>query len=175
LLTTPWAAKWYRSARAWAKQELKLEVEGSLEWLPRETIVFDGALADLHCSVELKEGARYIGWEVVSLGRFAHGRMRTETRITQGGRMLFVEQGEIEGGGRLMRSSAGLGGRSVFGTFIATSPEKPSAVENVALTQLPGLLVGRYLGDSSEQALCAFTRLWKQLRPAAVEPRIWST
>jgi len=36
-------------------------------------------------------------------------------------------------------------------------------------------LIGRYLGDSSEEALHAFTRLWKALRPSAVEPRIWST
>jgi urease accessory protein len=174
LLTTPGAAKWYRSAGAWAKQELRFEVEGSLEWLPRETIVFDGALADLQCNITLKEKASYIGWEVTCLGRFARGRLRTETRITQGERMLFVEKGEIEGGGRLMRSPAGLGGRSVFGTFIATSDAKIS-VEGLAITRLAGLLIARYLGDSSEEALKAFTRLWKMLRPSAVEPRIWST
>jgi urease accessory protein len=174
LLTTPGAAKWYRSAGAWARQSLRFEVEGSLEWLPRESIVFDGALADLRCDIALKEGARYVGWEVVCLGRFARGKVKLDTRIRQGGRMLFIEKGEIEGGGRLMRSPAGLGGRSVFGTFIATSTEKVS-VESVATTRLPGLLIGRYLGDSSEEALRAFTRLWKALRPSAVEPRIWAT
>jgi len=174
LLTTPGAAKWYRSAGAWARQSLRFEVEGSLEWLPRESIVFDGALADLRCDIALKEGARYVGWEVVCLGRFARGKVKLDTRIRQGGRMLFIEKGEIEGGGRLMRSPAGLGGRSVFGTFIATSTEKVS-VEGVATTRLPGLLIGRYLGDSSEEALRAFTRLWKALRPSAIEPRIWST
>ena len=175
LLTTPGAAKWYRSAGAWAKQSLSFEVEGSLEWLPRETIVFDGALASLETKIQLGMKGHYIGWEVACLGRFKRGRIRTGTRITQGGRMLFVEQGEIEGGGRLMRSPAGLGGRSVFGTFMATSSQKIPSIENVAVTQLPGLLVGRYLGDSSEEALQAFTRLWKALRPSAVEPRIWST
>ncbi|HWM41342.1 MAG TPA: urease accessory protein UreD [Burkholderiales bacterium] len=174
LLTTPGASKWYRSAGAWAKQTLDFEVEGSLEWLPRETIVFDGALADLQSRITLKEGASYVGWEVVCLGRFKRGRLRTETRITQGGRMLFIEKGEIDGGGRLMQSPAGLGGRRVFGTFIATSTEKIS-IEGVAVTHIPGLLIGRYLGDSSEEALHAFTRLWKVLRPAAVEPRIWAT
>jgi urease accessory protein len=88
--------------------------------------------------------------------------------------MLFVEKGEIEGGGQLMRSPAGLGGRTVFGTFIATSSEKTS-IEGLAITHLPGLLIARYLGDSSEDALRAFTRLWKVLRPSAVEPRIWAT
>src|SRR5688572_19438916 len=174
LLTTPGAAKWYRSAGAWAKQTLRFQVAGSLEWLPRETIVFDGALADVQTQVVLSEGARYVGWEVACLGRFTRGRLRTETRIMQGTRMLFIEKGEIEGGGRLMRSPVGLGGRSVFGTFVATSAKKIS-VEGVAVTHLPGVLIARYLGDSSEQALRAFTRLWLLVRPGAVEPRIWST
>lgn len=174
LLTTPGAAKWYRSAGPWARQTLQFEVEGSLEWLPRETIVFDGALAQLETTVQLAPQATYVGWEIVCLGRFKRGRVKTDTRIMQGHRMLFVEKGEIEGGGRLMRSPAGLGGRSVFGTLIATSSEKIS-MEGLAITRLPGLLIARYLGDSSEEALRAFTRLWKVLRPSAVEPRIWST
>src|SRR5687767_8537939 len=53
LLTTPGAAKWYRSAGPWAKQKLLFDVHGTLEWLPRETIVFDGALAALECEVRL--------------------------------------------------------------------------------------------------------------------------
>jgi len=174
LLTTPGAAKWYRSAGPWARQTLQFEVQGSLEWLPRETIVFDGALAHLETIVDIGAQASYVGWEVVCLGRFQRGRMKIDTRITQGERLLFVEKGEIEGGGRLMRSPAGLNGRSVFGTLIATSSEKIS-MAGLAITRLPGLLIARYLGDSSEEALRAFTRLWKLLRPSAVEPRIWST
>ena len=174
LLTTPGAAKWYRSAGPWARQTLQFEVEGSLEWLPRETIVFDGALAHLETIIQLGAQASYVGWEIACLGRFKRGRMKIATRIVQGQKVLFVEKGEIEGGGRLMRSPAGLGGRSVFGTLIATSSQKFS-IEGLAITHLPGLLIARYLGESSEEALQVFTRLWKALRPSAVEPRIWST
>jgi len=174
LLTTPGAAKWYRSAGAWAKQTLNFEVAGSLEWLPRETIVFDGARVQLQTRISLVNGASFIGWEVLCLGRFKRGRMKLDTRIAQGERMLFIERGEIEGGGRLMGSPAGLGGSNVFGTFMATSDAKVS-IPNIAVTRLPGLLIARYLGDSSEEALQAFTRLWKTLRPSAIEPRIWST
>ena len=174
LLTTPGAAKWYRSAGSWAKQTLQFDIEGTLEWLPRETILFDGALAQLETIIKLGPQASYLGWEIICLGRFKRGRVKMNTRIMRGERMLFVEKGEIEGGGRLMRSPAGLGGRSVFGTLIATSSEKIS-MAGLAITRLPGLLIARYLGDSSEEALRAFTRLWKLLRPSAVEPRIWST
>ena len=45
---------------------------------------------------------------------------------------------------------------------------------------IPGLLVARYLGHSSEEAFENFVALWKLLRPAVMEreavvPRIWST
>jgi urease accessory protein len=48
------------------------------------------------------------------------------------------------------------------------------------VTRLPGVLVARYLGDSSEAAKQYFVSIWACLRPvvvgrAAVVPRIWST
>jgi urease accessory protein len=191
LLTTPGAAKWYRSAGPWARQSLRFDVDGTLEWLPRETIVFDGALARLDCEVNLRAGARYFGWEVVCLGRsgsgerFAKGEIRIDTRVSRDGKLLWLERGRIEGGGALMRSPAGLGGKTVFGTLVATFGAVDKQVlakcrELAAVTLLPGLLVARYLGDSSAQAMEAFSRLWERLRPEmtgreATRPRIWST
>jgi urease accessory protein len=195
LLTTPGAGKWYRSAGPWASQRLSFAVDGVLEWLPRETIVFDGALASLHLQVNLGSEACYIGWEVVCLGRtgsgekFERGEIRIETKLNRSGKPLLLGLGTIEGGGRLMNSPAGLGGRTVFGTLIAASATlgedlltgcRKGLPDCIALTLLPGVLVARYLGDSGEQAMQEFISLWKRLRPAiagrpAVEPRIWST
>lgn len=191
LLTTPGAGKWYRSAGPWAKQTLEFEVEGILEWLPRETIVFDGALANLACRIELGNDARYLGWEVLCLGRtgsgerFAKGEIRIDTSIARDGKLLWFERGRIEGGARLMASPAGLSSHSVFGTLIATMSEIDKDVlarcrESAAVTLLPGLLIARYLGNSSEEAMRSFTRLWTLLRPfvagrEANQPRIWST
>src|ERR687887_1061449 len=67
LLTTPGAAKWYRSAGPVAKQTLGFSVHGILEWLPRETIVFNDARGRLECVVELTAEARYIGWGIICL------------------------------------------------------------------------------------------------------------
>ena len=191
LLTTPGAAKWYRSAGPWAKQKLDFDVAGTLEWLPRETIVFDGALAQLECEIRLGSAARYIGWEIVCLGRtgsgesFVKGKIRTQTRIHANEKLLWIERGEIEGGSALMRSPIGLGGRSVFGTLVAAAPDFASELlkqcrEVAPTTLLPGLLIARYLGDSTEQAFRQFTDLWGLLRPAltgreAQPPRIWRT
>jgi urease accessory protein len=189
LLTTPGAAKWYRSAGPWAKQRIAFEVGGTLEWLPRETIVFDNALADLACEIRLGAAARYIGWDIVCLGRtgsgesFGRGRMRMLTRIYRAGKLLWIERGEIEGGSALLHSPAGLASRNVFGTLVAT--EAPAALvtqcKNLApTTALPGLVIARYVGDSTEEAFDQFRSIWSVLRPAvagreAVEPRIWRT
>jgi|SRR5687767_8285121 len=191
LLTTPGAGKWYRSSGALAIQRLHFNAAGTVEWLPRETIVFDGALARLASRIDLGEAGRYIGWEVVCLGRaasgerFTHGVLRLDSRITRAGRPLWTERGRIDGGGDLMRSPAGLAGRSVFGTLVATLDAADAGLvaacrEHATVTYLPGLLVARYLGDSSEDAFERFTRVWQLVRPALIgrearSPRIWST
>ena len=190
LLTTPGAGKWYRSAGPLASQRLRLSSAGLLEWLPRETIVFDGARALLECDVELEGEGAYCGWEVLCLGRtgsgerFARGSVRLSTRVRRGGRLLFSERGTLEGGGALLDAPAGLSGHPVVGTLIATvdAPRELLAAirEFAAATQLPGLVVARHLGDSTEEAFEAFTAVWSLLRPAyagrrAAAPRIWST
>jgi len=199
LLTTPGAGKWYRSAGPWARQRISLEAAANacLEWLPQETIVFDGALAEMRAGVRLAGNAVYLGWELLCLGRtgsgecYATGECRPQTQVWRDGIPLWFERGRIEGGGNLMASSAGLGGRTVCGTLLAASPNVGADLLNTcraeqpatgvaAVTLLPGLLVARYLGDSSEAARRYFIRLWGRLRPAligreAVEPRIWRT
>ncbi|HYM47406.1 MAG TPA: urease accessory protein UreD [Burkholderiaceae bacterium] len=193
LLTTPGAGKWYRSAGPWASQKLRFEVDGSLEWLPQETIVFDGALADMECEVNLGTNASYIGWEILCLGRagsgerFNKGRIELRNKICRNGTPLWRERGAIDAGGRLMHSPAGLSGKSVCATLIAAAPQISSnvvaacrQVQDVAVTMLPGLLIARHLGDSSESAKQRFVQLWQILRPAihdrvAQSPRIWRT
>ena len=197
LLTTPGAAKWYRSGGAWASQTLRFAVDGALEWLPQEAIVFDGALARADCEIDLAAGASLIGWDLVCLGRtgsgerFARGSYRSSIRVRREGRLLWLERGRVDGGGRLLESPAGLGGNPVFGTLFAASSqidrtilerlreEKPQEGKGAA-TLLPGILLARYVGASGEAARRYFAALWRMLRPAllgreAIEPRIWST
>lgn len=201
LLTTPGAGKWYRSAGAWARQDLDLTVEagGVLEWLPQETIVFDAARAAMRSRVELATDARFIGMEILCLGRrasgegFASGALHLATRVSRAGRPIWLERGRLEGGSGLLASPAGLAGFSISGTLLAAAPHiEPGqlaacreipALESGArhgLTQLPDLLVARYLGHSSEAARHWFAALWQALRPtligrAAQRPRIWNT
>ncbi|MEJ2174008.1 MAG: urease accessory protein UreD [bacterium] len=199
LLTTPGAAKWYRSSGPWALQRLAFEVASTavLEWLPQETIVFDAARARLSSEVRLAADARFVGWEVLCFGRsgsgerLTRGACRLANAIWRDGRLLWRERGQFDGGGAVLESPAGLRGQPVSGTLVAAAPEIDDALLAACrrqaplrgeggVTRLPQLLVARYLGDSSEAARNYFVALWRVLRPAltgyeAIEPRIWST
>jgi urease accessory protein len=199
LLTTPGAGKWYRSVGAEARQCIEFDVSGGacLEWLPQENILFNGASAALRTAVRLSGDGSYIGWEVYCLGRsgsgekFSTGSFRARTLIECDSRPLWLENGRLEGGGAALQSAVVLAGQSVVGTLIAASHKLDSAVLDVcrqvrpifgdgAVTLLPGLFVGRYLGESSEAAKNYFIKLWHNLRPMvagreAIDPRIWRT
>jgi urease accessory protein len=199
LLTTPGAGKWYRSAGPWARQHVAIGATGAsiVEWLPQETIVYDGACADIRWEAHLASDARLIAWDIVCLGRtgsgegFGKGRCHIETRLVRDGRLMWLERGRIEPGASLASSPAGLGGAPVLGTMIAAAPaiedawlaacrEVAPRSGDCAVTRLPGLLVARYRGDSTEAARMYFAELWKRLRlpvagREAIEPRIWRT
>ncbi len=71
LLTTPAATKFYRSdgAPSVQRQTLRVAAGAALEWLPLDTILFGGSRALIETDVVLAPGARFIGWEQLSLGR----------------------------------------------------------------------------------------------------------
>ena len=201
LLTTPGAGKWYRSGGACAEQAvtIKIGAGGTVEWLPQESILFNGAKANMRTTVELAAGARFIGVETLCFGRrasgesFDKGSVRLGTDIRMEGIPLWRERGMVEGGSALMESPAGLAGYSVCSTVFAAGsdipPETLAACRQVVVTEtdshagisaMPKLFVGRYLGHSPEAARQWFVELWRHLRPALLGremlvPRIWYT
>ena len=211
LLTSPGASKWYRARfpdgspaepGTWAHQRLHLRVEpgASLEWLPLEAIVFDGARARWHSRFDVAPGASLMAAELVCLGEpasrrpYARGCLRWRTEIRRGGRLLFGEQASIAGGDRLLASPAGLAGHPVFGTLFAVAPGPAAdlrpdpltalrAIEapgELAATRIEDLVMLRWRGDSVEQGWLALRAAWSVLRPVlvgrpAIAPRIWAT
>lgn len=201
LVTTPGAGKWYGSAGSVAIQQLNITAAAGamLEWLPQESIVFDGALARLHTRVQLATGARFIGIETLCLGRrasgerFTRGRLGLATEIWLDGQLLWLEQGQLDGGSPWLRAPAGLAGFTLCSTVLAAGRDietqtlaacrqiaVPEPTAQCGVTALPNLLIGRYLGHSSEAARHWFIDLWRHLRPALfgrsmLVPRIWNT
>ena len=199
LLTTPGASKWYRSGGRGARQELTVCVdEGAVvEWLPQETIVFDGAEAQMTTRVELAGGGVFCGWEILCLGRtaagerFSRGQLNLATRIESDGRPLWIERGSLRGGSSWLEAAAGLGGQPVSATLVLAGRTVDgawlAACQAIAgegllsgVTALPEVLIARCLAPGAEVAREWLVAVWKQLRPlalgrAALPPRIWST
>jgi urease accessory protein len=200
LVTTPAATKFYRSAGRFAQQTqlLRLQSGATLEWLPQETIVFGGAQVRTETRVELEPGAQFCGWDIVCLGRaasgdhFATGRLNQAFEIWQSGRPLWIERSHFGAAEPVRHASWGLGGRTVFGTFVCSGQSVPavaalraalefhSKYELFSVSQTRGAIVCRYLGDSTERARSVFARAWAALRPivfgrAPSPPRIWLT
>jgi urease accessory protein len=117
-LTTPGAAKCYRSDGAAARHHVRLHAARGavVEWLPQETIIFDGSKIELELAIELFDDARFLGWDVVCLGRtaagerFDHGRLRQRLALTRDGSPLFVERTVLHGGAPMLTSAVGLHG-----------------------------------------------------------------
>ena len=199
LLTTPGAGKWYRSAGARGElvQRIRVAEGGVCEFLPQESIVYDGALGTLATEVELSGSAVFIGAEMLCLGRtgagerFMRGELALRTRISRDGRPLWLERGVLEGGAALLDAAVGLDGAPVSATLLVAAPacdagllEAWRAIEPVAgrgaVTLLPGLLVARWLGPACEPGRTWLARLWGAARPAVAGramqvPRIWNT
>jgi len=198
-LTTPGAAKWYRSAGPVARSDTVLRIAAGalVEWLPQETMLFDGARAAIRLGIELAEDARFIGWDVTHLGRtasgerFASGHLRQTLELHRGDTMLWCERAVLDGGSGALQAGAILAGAPVFGTMIAAGADVDDDVLAAcraaspasgagAVTRLPLALVARYRGGCARAARTYFASLWRVLRPAlagrdAVPPRIWNT
>ncbi|MFZ9336090.1 MAG: urease accessory protein UreD, partial [Burkholderiaceae bacterium] len=70
LVTTPGAARFYRSDGAPALQNTRLALArgARLEWLPLEALCYSGCLAENRLTLDLADGAEMIGWDLAALG-----------------------------------------------------------------------------------------------------------
>ena len=103
-LTSAASEKLYRSDGDEARQTTCLRVGAGarLDWLPQETIVFDGARLDRRLDIDLDEGASLLAVESMLFGRQAmgervvHGRLRDRWRIRRDERLLHAEALRID-------------------------------------------------------------------------------
>lgn len=200
VLTTPGAAKFYRTDGGRSEQRLAIDVaDGAVcEYLPQETIVFDGAEATIDTRVDLAGSATFAGWEMVSLGRpaagetFTRGRVTLRTQIWRDGRPIWFERLNIAGGSELLSEPLSLGGHPIVATMIYAGPLPEDTADSIrsalgdnldacfSVSQLEDVIVCRYLGTSTFAAKALFARVWDCLRiraqgKAASAPRIWAT
>jgi urease accessory protein len=141
VVTTPGAARFYRSDGAPAAQRVHAELGpgARLEWLPLETIAHRGCIAANRASFALAPAAQMIGWDLLALGLPAAGEVFDRGRYTQHLELpgVWLERGMIDGGDtRLLHSPLGLAGRSALLTLWFASGQP------IDSQQLDGLVDG---------------------------------
>jgi urease accessory protein len=216
LITTPGAGKWYRSLDEQtqadsktdpASQEISLTVgaNASLEWLPQEVIVHDGAIARSEVSIRLDATAAMMGCEILVLGRkdygetYQSGEFRQALHLYRADRLIWSDKSFIRTD--LMGLDSALKRYHVNGVFWVSAPAEilskitendvgelevtaHNLIEGFGVLGVsrvaPTLLLVRGVAASPEKLRHAFLSIWQKLRPLvlrreAITPRIWNT
>lgn len=201
-ISTPSAAKWYKSNGGVARQSTRIELGANarLDWLPQENLVFDQARAETRFTLEADPSAAAIGWDATMLGRtargerFDHGELGLYTHISCGAKSLWREQGRLRGGDALLSSPVGLAGMPVMATLWALGAACTTALGQTLAPMLPwsaqlragstvlpgGLLLVRILGVEIEPVRSVLESVWTRLRPTVLgtqaQPlRLWAS
>jgi urease accessory protein len=126
-VTSASAEKVYRSLGPDARIRIALDVaeDGSLVWLPRETILFNGGQMARSINVHLADQARLVVAEAVIFGRVGmgevvgRGRWVDSWRVHQDGRLIFAETVRLEGAiADKLRAPAVAGGGIALGMLL---------------------------------------------------------
>lgn len=195
LITTPAAGKFYRSSGNKAHQcvSIKIAENASVEWLPQETIIYEGARLKSSIEINLAAGGRFVGWEMLSLGRpaanegFAQGSAEMCWQLYRQGRPLYLERLQLDD--QTLSANWGLNGYSACGALFA-SPATANSLQAVSLligdqpgrgvTLIDDLLICRAADTGTHGIRPFFERIWQILRAdivgrEACAPRIWAT
>lgn len=201
LLTTPSAGKVYgaKGANELQCQDVFIDIKAScVEWLPQETIIFDGANARLSTRIHLHDTAKFFGWDIIRLGRiasgdyFRSGRCHQRIEIWRDDTPIFIENTCFKAEDAMAKQRWGLHGHTTLATLLATVDVDRDTVDELikklehhagsawGLTQKKDIFIARYLGDSVSDCRRGVELIWQHLRPLfnkkeAVVPRIWNT
>ncbi|MEH2046884.1 urease accessory protein UreD [Nostoc sp.] len=197
LITTAAASKIYRSNGLTARQTIEMQVDAGacLEWLPQETILFNGGIYRQDLRVELATGASWLGWEITRFGRSARGEKfylgewRSHTEIWQQHVPLWIDRQYLPGSEDIFHSPHGLAGKPIVGSLVwvgdAVSAEIVEKTRNlwdgegeVGVSRLQHGLLCRYRGTSTSEVRNWFIDVWKLLRVSFLNrgnciPRVW--
>lgn len=188
--TTQTAERLYRAAegRATIRIAARLAAGARLDWLPQETILFDGAAADRQTTIDLAPDAACLMCETLVLGRAAMGEALTRAdlgdtrRVLRAGRPVHLDPFRLDPA-RLAPAAAGLAGARALCTLVlvaqgaedATGPARAALTEPgvaAAASGWDGRLVVRLMAPDAWPLRRQLVRLLAALRSTPL-PRVW--
>jgi urease accessory protein len=202
-ITTQAAEKIYRSAGLDSRMAIELTIgAGSLlEWMPQETILFDGARLRRETTIDVAPGSRLLCGEILVFGRrargekFTRGLLHDSWRITEGGHLIWADAlhlaDDIDG---MMNRASSFDGAASLGTLVFRADDAGGHLDKVreilqdsaddrcmaAATCLGSLLIMRFLGTDAAVTRRRVTKFWSAFRVAVLKlparlPRVWET
>lgn len=191
LATTQTAERAYRAAMGRARVRVDLTVGdgGFLDWLPQETILFDGSALDRRTSITLGRNAGCLLLEMVVLGRKAMGErvrglsLRDWRQVVRDGAPLWVEP-LVLSDRALQSGTAGLAGVGAFATLCLVSPDAQDLLGPVrevldepgvlaGASAMPGRLLLRAHAADGWPLRLQILRCLARLRGSRPLPRVW--
>lgn len=140
VVTTQACERVYRSLGSSAEMHAKLTLGSGarIDWLPQETILFDGGMLKRRLDVDLAEGAELLAVEALLFGRTAMGEVvnsglfHDRWRIRRGGTMVFADDLRFEGAiNAQLQRPAVLAGRVAMASAIYVADDAERLLEPV--------------------------------------------
>lgn len=191
IATTQTAERAYRASFGTARVRVEMTVGagGFLEWLPQETILFDGAALDRQTTVRLGPGAGCLIVETLVLGRAAMGEtlsrlaLRDWRKVEREGEPVWVEPVAITDR-TLLSGPAGLNGARAIASLCLVESGAEDLLDplrrvldedgvQAAASALPGRLMLRAHAADGWPLRRQVARCLRILRGGRPLPRVW--
>jgi urease accessory protein len=190
LVATQAAEKVYRASKSSDPCTMDISVTvgagASLDWLPQETIVFQGSRLKRRTVAEVAAGGSLLGCEMVVLGRAASGErfmgglLLDAWSVRRAGKLAWTDTLRVEGE---TPTGAGFGEANALATVIGVWDEPQMRFEQArtllesadkvraGVTLVNGILVARLLGEATA-VRATTTRFLADFRGKRL-PRVW--
>jgi len=202
-VTASAAEKVYRSTgrTTTITQTLAIGPGAALEFLPPETILFDGARLQRETVIDLAPGSAFLGGDIVVFGRrargerFANGFLREVWELRRNGYLVWGDALHLDDDvGRIIDDPACFDGAAAFATMIFSPPagdvrsllDGARVVQGVCATTglragattIAGVVIARWLASDAAVLRRAYADLACHFRSAALGlpnclPRVW--
>jgi urease accessory protein len=191
------AEKLYRSTGGETRIEIALDVEagGWLEWLPQETILFNGARMRRQTAIDLAADAAVLAGEILVFGRAAYGETMTgglvhdAWSVRRNGVLIWADRFHVADAllTEALEHPAALKGMRAAAMLVHVGPGAEQrlvllrdlmglapAEVRCAATLVNGVLVARWLAADALELRPSFAAAWMALRSAAhgLAPRL---
>lgn len=191
-LTTQACEKVYRARDGQAEVRTALTVgeDARVDWLPQETILFDGGALSRRLEADLAPGARLLAVEAVILGRTAMaetvrvGALRDRWRVRSEGRLIFADDLRMDGPiADLAAQAPVLAGARAFASLLLVdanagrflTPLRAALGSTGGASAFDGKLFARVTASDGFELRRALLPALEILRDGAPLPRVWST